>query len=77
MRKWENWEKKLSIKVIIPRTSNLGQEMLEMINIHVSRYASLLGTCEVVYAVIRQPPGTKQGLIASKPRWSKKQLLIP
>ena len=39
--------------------------------------ASLLGTCAVAYAVIQQPFGIKQGLIASKSRLSKKQITIP
>ena len=39
--------------------------------------ASLLGTCAVAYAVIQQPSGIKQGLIASKSRLSKKQMTIP
>ena len=48
-----------------------------MIDIHVFGDASLLETYAVPYAVIWQPPGTKQGLIASKSRLPKKQLTIP
>ena len=76
MKKREKWENKLPTKVNIPRTINLGQEVLEMIDIHVFRDVSLLGTCAVAYAVIRQPSVTKQGLIASKSKLSKKQLTI-
>ena len=47
----------------MPRTINLDQEVLEMIYIHVFGNLSLLGTCAVAYAVIRQPARTKQGLI--------------
>ena len=72
----EKWENKLPAKVNIPRTINLGQEVLEMIYIHVFGNVSLLGTCAVAYAVIRQPSVTKQGLIASKSKLSKKQLTI-
>ena len=76
--KWEKWKKKLPAKVNIARTINLGQAVSEMIDIHVLSDASLLGTCVVAYAVIRRlPPGTKQGMIASKSRLSKKQLTIP
>ena len=75
MKKWEKWEKKLPTKVNIPRTVNLGQEVLEMIDIHVFGDASLLGTCAVAYTVIRS--GNKHGLIASKSRLSKKQLTMP
>ena len=76
MKKWDKWEKKVPAKVNAPRAVNLSQEVLEMIDIHVSGDASLLGTCAVAYAVIRQPSGTKQGLIASKSRLSKKQLTM-
>ena len=39
--------------------------------------ASLLGTCAVAYAVIKQPSGSNNGLISSKSRLSKKQSTIP
>ena len=48
-----------------------------MLGIYVFRDASLLGTLAVAYAVIRQSSGTKQGLIISKSKLSKKQLTIP
>ena len=64
-------------KVNIARTINLGQAVSTMIDIHVLGDASLLGTYVVAYAVVRRsPPGTKQGMIASKSRLSKKQLTI-
>ena len=44
-KKWEKWEKKLSPNLNIPRAINLGQEVLEMINVHIFRDSSLLGTC--------------------------------
>ena len=50
-------------KMNMPRTINLDQAVLEMIYIHVFGSLSLLGTCAVAYAVIRQPARTKQGLI--------------
>ena len=53
------------------------QDILEMIDIRVSGDESLLGTCTEAYIVIRQPSGTKQGSIASKSRYPKKQLKIP
>ena len=59
------------------RTINFGQQVLEMIDVHVFGGASLLGACTAAYTVIRQPYGTKEGLIASKSRFSKKQLTIP
>ena len=72
VKKWEKWEKKLPRKINISRTINMSKEVLEMIGIHVFGDASLLGTCAVAYAGMRQPSGTKQGLIASKSRLLKK-----
>ena len=45
-----------------------------MIDIHILRDASLLGTYAVAYIVIRHPSGIKQRLIASKSRFSKNKL---
>ena len=59
------------VKVNIPRSINLSQDVLEMTDIHVFGDARLIGTCAVAYVVIRQQSGTKQGLIASKSRLSR------
>ena len=48
-----------------------------MIDIHVFRYSSSLGTRARAYAVIRQPFETKHVLVASKTRLSQKPLTIP
>ena len=77
MTKSDKWEKKLPTKVNITRAIHLVQDILEMIDIRVSGDESLLGTCTEAYIVIRQPSGTKQGSIASKSRYPKKQLKIP
>ena len=61
----------------MPRQINLGQEVSEMIDIHVFADESLLGTCAVAYAVTRQLSGAKEGLITTKSRLSKRQLTIP
>ena len=61
----------------MPRQINLGQEVSEMIDIHVFADESLLGTCAVAYAVTRQSSGAKEGLITTKSRLSKRQLTIP
>ena len=52
----KKWEKRGEIptKVNLPRTINLRQEVLEMIDIHVFGDACLLGTCAVAYGVMRQ-----------------------
>ena len=59
------------VKVNIPRSINLSQDVLEMTDIHVFGDVKLIGTCAVAYVVIRQQSGTKQGLIASKSRLSR------
>ena len=60
VKKWEKWDKKLPAKVNIPTKINLGQDVLQIIDIHVFGDASLLGTCVEAYAEIRRaPPGTK------------------
>ena len=59
------------VKVNIPRSINLSQDVSEMTDIHVFGDARLIGTCAVAYVVIRQQSGTKQGLIASKSRLSR------
>ena len=59
VKKWDKWEKNLRIKISIPRTTNLCQEVL-------FGDLGLLGICAVAYAVIRQLSGNKQGLITRK-----------
>ena len=68
--------KKLPTKVKVPRSIRLSKEFLNLIDIDVFGDASVLGTCAVAYAVIQQPSGIKQWLIASKPRLSKKKMTI-
>ena len=70
-------EKTLLTKVNIPRPITLGGEVLEMTDIYALEEAGLLWICPVAYVVIQQPSGMKKGLIASKSRFSKKQLTIP
>ena len=70
-------ETNLPTKVKVPRSIRLSKESLNLINIHAFGDARLLGTCAVAYAVIEQPSGIKQGLIASKIRLPKKQMTIP
>ena len=55
----------------------MGQEVSETIEMHVLGDSGLLGTWAAAYAVLEQPFGIKQGLIASKSRLLKKQLIIP
>ena len=61
MRKLERWEKKLLTKANAPRTGNVVQDALEMIDAHVFGNVSYHKTCTVP-----QPSRTKQGLITRK-----------
>ena len=61
MRKLERWEKKLLTKANAPRTGNVVQDALEMIDAHVFGNVSYRQTCTVP-----QPSRTKQGLITRK-----------
>ena len=45
--------------------------------IHVFGDSSIIGICAIAYAVVFQPNGTKQNIIASKSRLAKQKLSIP
>lgn len=64
--KRKKWEKKVPTKVNIPRSINLGQNIFDMIGIHVFRDASFRKTYAAAHAVMQQPAGIKQGLFESK-----------
>ena len=64
------------LKVNIPKTINLSKKILEMTDIHIFGDASWLEICAGAHAFIRQPSGTKQGLITSKSRLLNKQVTI-
>ena len=45
-------------------------------DVHVFGDSSIMGTCAVAYAVVFQPNGTQQNIIASKSRLAKQKLSI-
>ena len=47
------------------------------VNLHVFGDASIVANCATVYAVVNQTSAISQGLVASKPRISKRDLTIP
>lgn len=75
--KWMKWEQNQDTFVKIPRSIPLQKEAVTSVDIHTFDDASSQGVCAAVYAVIRQPNHTTQGLIASKARLAKKNLTIP
>ena len=60
----------------MPRSVTLNKESITAVDLHVFGDASIVASCAVVYAVVRQPSVTKQGLVVSKSRIPKKNLTI-
>ena len=73
----QKWEKTLTAKTEVLRSINLKQEKVGGIDNHILGDVSLIGTIVVACAIVNQPSGTKQGLLTSKSRFSKKSLTIP
>ena len=63
--------------ITILRSTPLPDANISLGDIHVFRDSSILGTCAVAYAVVFQPNGTQQDIIASKSRLAKQKLSIP
>ena len=77
VKKWGKWESALPKKVKIPRSLPVYREEIQNIDLHAFGDASADGVAACVYAVVQQPQGTNQGLVAAKARLSKKGLTIP
>ena len=73
--KWNKWNN-LTEKTVVPRAFRLQHEKIEAIDFHVFCDASIIGTAVALYAVIYQPSGTSQELVAAKSRFSKKNHTI-
>ena len=74
---WKKYMGQLPEKVEVPRTLCLHRESIDYIDLHAFGDASKEGTAAVLYAVINQPSGTNQGLVAARARLSKKDTTIP
>ena len=61
----------------MPRSLTLKQEAIDSVDLHICGDVSILGNCAVAYAVVSQPSKVNQGLVASKSRLLKKDLMIP
>ena len=77
LKKWRAWERSLPTEVEIPRSVVSHQERIEEIELHSFGDASTQGVGAAVYAVVRQPSGTTQRLIAAKSRLAKRNLSVP
>jgi hypothetical protein len=72
LRRWITFVKNLPHAVAVPRALTTFRESIDFVELHVFGDASKLGTGAVAYAVVHQPSGVSQGLIAAKARISKK-----
>ena len=75
--KWSSWQKGLPDKVEVSRSLVNYQEPINEIELHAFGDASGKGVSAAVFAVIRQPSGISQGMVAAKSRLAKQQLTIP
>ena len=76
-KKLERWERDLPKKVAAKRSLVKFRESIESIELHGFGDASGDGVSSAVYAIVRQPSGVSQGLVAAKSRLSKQGLTIP
>ena len=74
---WNKFEKSLTNMVQVPRSLAAFREPITAIDLHAFGDTSGTGTAAAVYAVVQQPSGTNQGLLAAKSRLAKKGLTIP
>ena len=75
--RWNIFEKSLTSMVQVPRSLAAFREPITAIELHAFGYTSGAGTAAAVYAVVQQPSGTNQGLLAAKSRLAKNGLTIP
>ena len=75
--RWNKFEKSLSSMVQVPRSLPAFRAPITAIELHVFGDTSGARTAAAVYAVVQQPSGTNQGLLAAKSRLAKKGLTIP
>ena len=77
VKKWNKWLTSSPYKTTFPRSIPLLDANINHGDIHVFGNSSIMVTCAVVYAVVFQPNGTQQNIIASKSRLAKQKLSIP
>ncbi len=75
--RWKVWEESVPIGETVPRSLVPYHEKMKSMSLHAFGDASNKGVCATVYAVVEQPSGTTQTLVAAKSRLAKKGLTIP
>ena len=73
----ERWENGLGNSAEFRRSLVGKGEDIEEINLHTFGDVSSMGVAAAVYAVVKQPSGTSQGLVTAKSRLPKQGLTIP
>jgi hypothetical protein len=76
-KKLFRWEQELPDHVSTTRSLVKFREEIESIELHAFGDASGDGVSSTVYAIVRQPSGVSQGLVAAKSRLAKQGLTIP
>lgn len=73
----KNWERTLPTGVTVPRPVMDYREPVLDLELHAFGDASTQGVGAAVYAVVRQPSGTTQRLVAAKGRLAKQGFTVP
>ena len=76
-KRWKKYTESLPTKVDVARSLCTYREVIDSIELHAFGDASEQGTSARVYAVVHQPSGITQGIIAAKSRLAKKDTTIP
>ena len=74
---WKIYIKGLTIVLQVKRAIPEFQEEVKTIELHAFGDASQIGTCAVLYAVVHQPSGINQGIVAARSRLARKETTIP
>ena len=75
--KWAKWESRSPERITFMRALVQYQEPISSISLYVFGDASGLGVAATAFAVISQPSGVTQGVVAAKARLAKQGLTIP
>jgi hypothetical protein len=75
--RWKAWEYILPPLISTPRSLATYREPIQTIELHSFGDASGHGVATAIYAVVRQPCGSTQGLVAAKSRLAKQGLTSP
>lgn len=76
-QRWKRWEESLPEGESVPRPIATHREPIQSVVLHAFGDASNHGVSAAVYAVVEQPSGTTQTLVAAKSRLAKRGLTIP